>query len=71
MNKPTYMAGQRFGYLTVRRRAGRNREQRALWLCQCDCGEWIKATPNNLQRGFHKACNVNGHRWNTPEEPTE
>lgn len=33
------LTGQRFGYLTVVRRAGTNASKCATWVCRCDCGK--------------------------------
>lgn len=58
------LAGQRFGYLTALRRAGRHAKSRnALWLCRCDCGEEVVVRSDRLRLGLRKACAINGHRW--------
>ena len=32
------ITGQRFGMLTVMKRAGTHKHRKALWKCKCDCG---------------------------------
>lgn len=32
------LTGQRFGWLTVIKRAGSDKASRALWFCRCGCG---------------------------------
>jgi hypothetical protein len=62
------MEGQRFGYLTVLRRAGRQRRY-ITWLCRCDCGTEIEVNGHYLRRGKTKACGKNGHHFK-PENRT-
>lgn len=57
------LVGCTFGFLTARRRAGRNRSGRALWVCECKCGEQIVVRSDKLQDRSQMACNINGHRW--------
>lgn len=49
-NGPAYtdLTGQVFGDLTVRRIAGRNRKGRVLWQCECQCGNSIELTYQQL-----------------------
>ena len=32
------LTGQRFGYLTIIKKAGKSKNNKTLWLCKCDCG---------------------------------
>ena len=50
------MTGQRFGRLTVLRRAGSTRHREALWLCLCDCGNERTISGSSLRRGYSKSC---------------
>lgn len=52
----TVKPGIRFNNLIVMERAGTNNEGRALWVCQCDCGNTITATSKQLSRGHKTAC---------------
>jgi hypothetical protein len=38
MGKVNDLTGQRFTYLTVINQQGTNNQNRAMWLCKCDCG---------------------------------
>lgn len=49
------LTGQVFGKLTVIKRA-ENKNNRVLWLCQCDCGNTIAIQSNNLLNGHTKSC---------------
>lgn len=55
MSKAYNLTDQRFGRLVAIRRNG-NRGARALWLCQCDCGGFHKATTSQLVGGRCKSC---------------
>lgn len=49
-------SGQRFGKLTAIKIVGRNKHSRALWLCECDCGQEVEYDSNQLQRGNVTSC---------------
>lgn len=38
MSRAKDISGERFGKWTVLSRAGSNKDGRAMWLCECDCG---------------------------------
>lgn len=38
MSRAKDISGERFGKWTVLSRAGSNKDGRAVWLCECDCG---------------------------------
>ncbi len=61
--RPANLVGKVYGHVTVKRRAGRAKDGHAKWRCVCSCGEQFDAIANDLARGRHKACNINGHRW--------
>lgn len=54
-NKIKNLIGQRFGVLTVIKRA-ENIGGRAAWLCKCDCGNTKIARSSNLQKGHTQSC---------------
>lgn len=56
MGKALDLTGQRFGRLTVVRRAGSNRFKKALWECQCDCGGSIIAVSSHIKNGTTRSC---------------
>lgn len=50
------LTNQRFGHLTVLKRAENNKENRACWLCICDCGKEVVYTSQVLRSGQAKSC---------------
>ena len=50
------MTGQRFGRLTVIRRAGLSQNREATWFCLCDCGNECIVRRTCLVRGYTKSC---------------
>lgn len=50
------LTGQRFGRLVVIERYGSDRFKRAMWKCQCDCGEVRVIHGFNLTQGKSKSC---------------
>ena len=50
------LIGQRFGLLTVVSRDGSNSHGRAVWLCQCDCGNKTSITTSRLTSSETKSC---------------
>ena len=53
------LTGQRFGRLTVLRRAGTYKSfdhQIPTWLCRCDCGNYAVIKGNALKIGATKSC---------------
>jgi hypothetical protein len=50
------LTGQRFGFLTVKNLAYINDERRAVWNCQCDCGNNIQVTSHSLLGGHNISC---------------
>lgn len=47
--------GQRFGRLTVIRRAG-SRSGRVVWACMCNCGSTVEVVSHALTSGHTKSC---------------
>jgi hypothetical protein len=50
------IAGQRFGRLTVLRRVKSSAQQKAQWLCLCDCGVEKAFISSNLLMGKSRSC---------------
>ncbi len=50
------LTGQKFGRLTVIKRAKNIKGGRIRWLCQCVCNEYIIVIGNNLQRNHTRSC---------------
>lgn len=50
------LTGQKFGRLTVIRKARRKIGHNVAWVCQCVCGNKIEAATTNLQSGNTKSC---------------
>lgn len=48
--------GKRFGRLVIIKEAGKNKHRDALWWCQCDCGNIVKAIGSNLRKKGAKSC---------------
>lgn len=55
MGKCIDLTGQKFGRLTVIKRA-ENKGTRATWLCKCDCGNELIVVGKNLRTGNTKSC---------------
>ena len=49
------LAGQKFGRLAVLY-ATSKRERKGFWHCQCDCGNEINVTQDNLVYGNYRSC---------------
>ena len=56
MGKTIDEVGNKYGRLTVLSRVGSNKANRALWLCQCDCGEQVIVIGKNLRSGNTCSC---------------
>lgn len=48
--------GAKYGRLTVLKYAGQSKNHRALWKCQCDCGNIVTVTGHDLRSGHTKSC---------------
>jgi group I intron endonuclease len=55
-NRAIDLVGQRFGWLTVIKRAGNHRDGHAMWLCLCDCGNKKNVRSVNLKNGSTQSC---------------
>lgn len=56
MGKCRDLTGQKFGRLTVLRRAPNTKQGKAAWFCRCDCGATSVATRSHLIGGNTKSC---------------
>jgi len=60
MRKDDSLIGQKFGRLVALERVGSiqngPRSTSALWLCKCDCGNFLKVRGSYLKRGHTKSC---------------
>jgi hypothetical protein len=56
MSKKLKMIGQRFDRLIVVAIAGRNKWNKLLWWCECDCGEYLIVVGDNLKNRDTKSC---------------
>lgn len=52
----TNLIDRRFGRLTVKADAGRDRGKAVLWLCLCDCGNETVVVSRNLGNGHIRSC---------------
>jgi hypothetical protein len=50
------LVGRRFGKLTVMKRAGTDAYRRALWECDCSCGNSVIVSTSDLKSGNVKSC---------------
>lgn len=60
------LAGMTFGRLFVIERIG-SKNNKALWLCMCECGNEHEATGVNLNRGYVKSCGCLSSSYKTGE----
>lgn len=50
------ITGQRFGKLVALEYVGKDKHNKILWRCKCDCGGEIITRSNNLQQGDTQSC---------------
>lgn len=55
MGKLIDLTGMKFGRLTVLKRA-KNRETRAWWFCECECGNVIEVSGKSLRKERTRSC---------------
>lgn len=63
------LTGQRFGKLTVIKRASDSSTGKTRWLCKCDCGNEKIVIGGNLKRGHTQSCGCaesHSHRQHSP-----
>ena len=56
MSKIRNLTDQRFGSLVVVGIAGRDKQKRVVWVCQCDCGRLTEVASRHLVQGRQKTC---------------
>ena len=56
MSKKIDLTGQRFGRLIVLCEDGRTNGSMVKWKCQCDCGDIVSVSGNDLRSGKTKSC---------------
>lgn len=56
MGKFIDLTGQKFGRLTVIQRYSNTKCKRVSWICQCDCGNQVIVTTDNLRRKNSTSC---------------
>ena len=56
MSKLIDLTGQRFGRLTVLRRAENTKTGQSQWACKCDCGKQLIVAGQSLRNGRSKSC---------------
>lgn len=61
------ISGQKFGSLTVIKLIGKDKHNKSLWECQCDCGGVTITSSNNLKRGITKSCGCRHTLFKTDE----
>jgi hypothetical protein len=50
------LTGKRFGKLVALKIAGRDKDKKLLWLCQCDCGGTKIVPRHDLRRLYVRSC---------------
>lgn len=50
------ITGHKYGSLTVIKLLGKDKHNKSVWECQCECGGTTSVTSNNLKRGITKSC---------------
>jgi len=56
MTRPIDETGNKYGRLTVVERSGSNRNGKAQWACQCECGGTLVTNGTYLRNGETKSC---------------
>lgn len=56
MSKLLNLSRKRFGRLLVKSENGRDKQGRKLWLCKCDCGNFITVASRHLVNGKTQSC---------------
>lgn len=69
------LTGQEYGRLTVLEYAGKTKDNKALWLCECECGNRKKIIGKDIRTGHTRSCGclqretaaqaqtIHGHRY--------
>lgn len=56
MGKKIDLTGKRYGKLVVIKEDGKDKYNKIMWLCKCDCGNIARVLGNNLRLGKTKSC---------------
>ena len=56
MRKKLDLRGQKFGKLTVLRENGRDKHNKVLWLCRCECGNEVTVRGDSLRNENTTSC---------------
>lgn len=48
--------GKTYGYLTVIKRGENTKDNRAVWICKCKCGNIVETTGKSLRNGHVQSC---------------
>lgn len=56
MPKLIDLTGKRFGRLVVQKRSSNSKGGKPMWVCHCDCGNFVIVLGNDLNRGHTKSC---------------
>lgn len=56
MNRAIDLTGQRFGRLKAIERAENTKDNKAQWICECECGSTVVVSASNLRRKSTKSC---------------
>lgn len=62
MSKLIDLAGQKFGDLTVKESAGKDKWRSKLWLCECTCGNTVIVATRRLTNGWKTHCGCKNTR---------
>ena len=54
--KPKHLYGQRFGHLTAIAATNEKRYDSSVWICKCDCGNFVEVPIGYLTSGNKKSC---------------
>ncbi len=68
-NRCIDLKGKRVGMLTVVSKTEKRKNGYVVWKCQCDCGNVVYITSNNLKYGLAKSCGCS--RWKTRRKNKE
>ncbi len=56
MPKLKDISGKRFGKLVAIKVTGRDKKRSAIWLCKCDCGNFVERRLSDLIHGYTRSC---------------
>lgn len=56
MSKFNDLSGRTFSRLTVLRENGRTKGRQVLWMCLCECGNYVTVSGHDLKNGHTKSC---------------